>query len=273
MAAIRRPATPIASVTRRSPGGPVRLPAPIVTCGLARWPARFPASITLATSLSCWPVRFPCAIATAAASAWGSRGFPAAVALAAAWSRGPARFPIRLPIRGRGRAVRSILRRTPWSLPLTRWASVLRPWPRRWLRSGAGWPRWPLRLVALVRQRHLAIVWCVIPEQSLAKAPAFLVARDFEFRARIFMRSARPPGRPTPLSRRPLPHERRTRFFFGLPQASAREPHQHGIGMSRLQLTQRGQELLLRVRAKGCRLALEDDRPVRVAWGHGVFRG
>lgn len=62
-------------------------------------------------------------------------------------------------------------------------------------------------------------------------------------------------------------------FFLRLPQASPREPLHHGIGVPVLQLSKRGGELVLRVRAKRGGFTLEDDRPVMVPGRHAPDYG
>jgi hypothetical protein len=82
------------------------------------------------------------------------------------------------------------------------------------------------------------------------------------------MRSAGAPGRPAAIGWRAPLAERLARLLFRLPEPAARKPEQRSVRMPRLQLLQRRQQFLLRVRAEGRRLALENDRPVGMAWRH-----
>jgi hypothetical protein len=127
--------------------------------------------------------------------------------------------------------------------------------------------RWrPIR--AFVGDGHRLVVRAVFAEEFLAEAAPFLVARDFEAGPGILVRPARTPRRAAAIAWRTALAVRRARFFLRLPEASSREPHQHGIWMLGLQLPQRRQQLVRRMRAEGRGLALEDDRPVRVAGRH-----
>jgi hypothetical protein len=82
----------------------------------------------------------------------------------------------------------------------------------------------------------------------------------------------------TPVARTPLTSGRTDRpalrqcvgslLVLRRPQAAAREPLHHRIGMPDLQLPQRRHQLFLRVRAKRGGLAFENDRPVVVPGRH-----
>jgi hypothetical protein len=84
----------------------------------------------------------------------------------------------------------------------------------------------------------------------------------------------------TPVSRTPLTSGRPDRpalrqrvgslLVLRRPQAAAREPLHHRIGMPDLELPQRRHQLFLRVRAKRGGLAFENDRPVVVPGRHAA---
>jgi hypothetical protein len=116
-------------------------------------------------------------------------------------------------------------------------------------------------------RRHLT----PIANEALAKATSPFVARDLKALARIAMRSARTPVASALLARRVTRRACEPFFFLRVPQLAARKPFQHRIGMSRLQLLQRRQQFLFRAGAKRGWLALENDRPVRVAWRHWAW--
>ena len=110
--------------------------------------------------------------------------------------------------------------------------------------------------------------------QVLGKASPLLVARDLEAIPRILVLAAGTPIARTPIAGRgtcrPSPGERLgPLLILRLPQSPAREPLHHRIGMSHLQLAQRGQEFFFCVGAKCGGLPFEDDRPVVVPGGHG----
>jgi hypothetical protein len=120
-------------------------------------------------------------------------------------------------------------------------------------------------LVAPAAARLVAIA-----EQLLAKPASAFVARNVEALARIAVRTAW-----TPIASAVLPlgvacRARELLLLLRLPETAAREPSQHGVGMARLQLLQRRQQLFLRVRAERGRLPFQNDRPVGMSWGHGV---
>ena len=71
----------------------------------------------------------------------------------------------------------------------------------------------------------------------------------------------------------PLAQERLARFFRRSPQATASKPHHHRVGVLRLDLAERGEQLVGGRRAKRRRLVAEDDGPVCVAWRHGSEPG
>jgi hypothetical protein len=105
-----------------------------------------------------------------------------------------------------------------------------------------------------------------VAPQLRGKAAALLVARDLELFARVAVFPSRPPLRRSLLA--PLQFERHALFFRRVPQLAAREPLHHRVGMLRLQLLERRQQLVLRVGTEGGRLAVENDRPVGVARWH-----
>ncbi|HET7219760.1 MAG TPA: hypothetical protein VFJ02_17005 [Vicinamibacterales bacterium] len=109
-----------------------------------------------------------------------------------------------------------------------------------------------------------------IAEQLFAKPASAFVARNVEALTRIAVRAARTPVAAALLT---LCLARRARplfVFLRVPQPPAREPSQHGVGVARLQLLQRRQQLFLRMRAESRRLSFQDDRPVGMSWRHGV---
>jgi len=55
------------------------------------------------------------------------------------------------------------------------------------------------------------------------------------------------------------------------PQAPAREPLHHDIGILPLQLMERRQKLFALARAKGRGFLIDEDGPVRVARGHSLY--
>src|SRR5262245_2317661 len=61
-------------------------------------------------------------------------------------------------------------------------------------------------------------------------------------------------------------------FLVGVPQLPAREIAQLCVRVFRLNPLERRQQLVSRRRAKGGRLAAEDDRPVGESWWHGFTR-
>jgi hypothetical protein len=110
--------------------------------------------------------------------------------------------------------------------------------------------------------------------QILGKASPLLVARNLEAIPRILVLAAGTPIARTPIAGRGTcrtsPGERLCPLLIlRLPQSPAREPLHHRIGMSHLQLAQRGQEFFLCVGAKRGGLSFEDDRPVVVPGRHG----
>jgi hypothetical protein len=110
--------------------------------------------------------------------------------------------------------------------------------------------------------------WFVlVAAEALGESPAFFITRDLESRARILVRSARPPSRPTPFAAA-APSLRLARLLRRLPEAAAREPHHHRVWMTGLQLLQRGCEFFLRRGAERRRLPFENDRPVGMAGRH-----
>jgi hypothetical protein len=109
--------------------------------------------------------------------------------------------------------------------------------------------------------------------RAVREALSLLIARDLEAVARILVLSARAPLLPAPLARRrgalPLLPLRELGGLLGRPQLAARKPHHLGVGMLRLQLLQRRQQLLFRRGAKRRGVAVGDDRPVHVTRRHG----
>jgi hypothetical protein len=109
-----------------------------------------------------------------------------------------------------------------------------------------------------------------IAPQFGAEPSAFLVARHLEALARIAVRATGAPPGGAALGAVSLARRNRVTLLFGrFPQTTAREPQHDGVGMPRLELTQRRHQLIARVRAEGGRLAFENDGPVRVARWHG----
>jgi hypothetical protein len=121
-------------------------------------------------------------------------------------------------------------------------------------------------VVALARQ-PLGTAVVALATLSLGESAALLVTGDLESRPWILVRSARSPSGSAAFSPAPS-RERVARLLRRLPQASACEPHHHGIGMSRLQLLQRRREFLLRRSAERRGLPFENDRPVGMARRH-----
>jgi hypothetical protein len=125
--------------------------------------------------------------------------------------------------------------------------------------------------IAVRRPLLRAIAWRLVApltSQLLGEASALFVPRHREALARILVLPARAPFRTAPLDG---PMERGARLIGRVPEPPTGEPLQHRIGMPRLQLPQRRQELLLIVRAERGRLSLDNDRPVDVARRHQVI--
>jgi len=115
--------------------------------------------------------------------------------------------------------------------------------------------------------RRLA-VHAIAPHVGRESAP-LLVAWNLESIPRIPMRTAGPPLCPAPnLLCLPFRCRVLTLVFLRRPEAPARKPHQHSIGMPRLKLLERRHELVAGVRAKGGGFSFDDDRPVRVSRRH-----
>jgi hypothetical protein len=132
------------------------------------------------------------------------------------------------------------------------------------LTMSAGRLRFPVRLL---RAPWPFVAGPLIAPHPFGEAPPLLVARDVEPCARIAMRSARPPILTPPFCSTGVLG--RARFFRRGPQASAREPHHHRIGMLALELLERRDEVVAILRAESRGLPLDDDCPVGKAWGHG----
>ena len=150
-----------------------------------------------------------------------------------------------------GRTIRTIWTIRPGRTVELRWAIGRR----------AG--RWPVFLW----HRSIAM-------QVLRKTPPLLIARHLEAIARILVLTAW-----TPIARTSIPGRRALRatlregvgafLVLRRPQATAREPFHHRIGMAPLQLPQRRHQFFLRVRAERGGLVFENDRPVVVPRWHG----
>jgi hypothetical protein len=63
----------------------------------------------------------------------------------------------------------------------------------------------------------------------------------------------------------------RARFLRARPQAAAREPHHHRVGVLVVELLEGRLELLAQLRSERRRLPFDDDRPVCEAWRHGSY--
>jgi hypothetical protein len=100
------------------------------------------------------------------------------------------------------------------------------------------------------------------------EARAFLIARQFHARVRVFVHASRPPVLAA------LPPQRlsalliRLRFRRRRPQAVPFEPAQRHIRLRALQLAKRRQERFLLARAKSRRRVARDNHPVRKGFGH-----
>lgn len=174
--------------------------------------------------------------------------------------------------------VRSAARRPLASRPLAGWSAGRSRRSSAW-RSCRRWaaerrsPRFARRpfLAIVTRRTLLAIVpWPVAVAAQLLSEPAPLfVARDLKTIARVHVRAAGAPvaGPGFPWCA-PLRIRLGTLLFLRLPQASSGEPLHHRVRVPRLQLPKRGRELFRGMRAKGGRLAFEDDRPVMVPGRH-----
>jgi len=115
----------------------------------------------------------------------------------------------------------------------------------------------------------------VIASKLLGEATPLLVARNVESLARILVFPARTPVARSAVARRrrlraPSGDQRCALLLLRCPESSSGEPLQHGIGVACLQLTQRRDQLLLRVRAEGGGFSFEDDCPVVVPRRHGT---
>jgi hypothetical protein len=110
----------------------------------------------------------------------------------------------------------------------------------------------------------------ILLPQPGREPPALLVARHFETLARILVRAAGTPSRAATLARRRGPSGGGALFLLRLPQTAAREPQKRRVRVARLELLERGQQLLPRVGAKRRRLSFQDDRPVGVSGGHAA---
>jgi hypothetical protein len=149
-------------------------------------------------------------------------------------------------------------------------------WRALWLPRPIAFPRRPRALVlgwraaafipgrVLSRLRYVAAISIL----SIAKPATLFLARNLEAGARIFVRAARAPVASAILALRLTRAAREALFVRRSPETSSREPAHHGVGVPRLQLTQGREQLLFGAGAKCRRLAVEDDRPVRVAWRH-----
>jgi hypothetical protein len=120
---------------------------------------------------------------------------------------------------------------------------------------------------AVTRSRRTFLV--PITPELRRKPSAFLVARNVEARAGIAVLAARTPLRRSAVASRPIA---RSHFFRRRPQPATPEPHQGDVGMFRLQLLERGQQLLAVLRAERGRLAFQDDGPVDESRGHRLLR-
>src|SRR5207244_18458 len=76
-----------------------------------------------------------------------------------------------------------------------------------------------------------------------------------------------------PFKRRPRRALRGLRRFRRLPQPPAREPFHHHVGVLPPQLIEGGQELFALAGAKGRRLLVDQNGPVRVPWRHFLYSG
>jgi hypothetical protein len=203
------------------------------------------------------------AIASVTAIAPGPR--PAAATAFTSPLRLGSAWPIALPVASTLRPLRTAPF-SPWALrPRSSLAPCLialaaGPFDGRLIALTAGW------LVALAAF-PLRAWFVLVAAEALGESPAFFITRDLESRARILVRSARPPSRPTPFAAA-APSLRLARLLRRLPEAAAREPHHHRVWMTGLQLLQRGCEFFLRRGAERRRLPFENDRPVGMAGRH-----
>jgi hypothetical protein len=109
--------------------------------------------------------------------------------------------------------------------PLDTWFIALATGPLdTWFVALASWPL-DLRFIALATE-------------PVGESAALLVAGHLETRTRILVRAARSPTRSASLATT-APRQRFARLLLRLPQAAARKPHHHGVGMPGLQLLQR----------------------------------
>ena len=136
-------------------------------------------------------------------------------------------------------------------------------------------PRRPIEAAGTIRTRRpFGFPRPGVAPQLLGESTALFVPGDLETIARVGVLAAGPP-----VARARLPgcaalgDRVGALLLLRFPQTSARKPLHHGVGMARLQLTERGRELLLRVGAKCGGLSLEDDRPVMVPGRHAPDYG
>jgi hypothetical protein len=133
---------------------------------------------------------------------------------------------------------------------------------RRLARRGG--PAIERRLDGLLRTSRLRAMFP--PPRLRREPPPLLVARHIEPGARVAVLAARPPAAISALGASPA--LRCLRFERRRPQPAAGEPHHHHVRVPGLQLLERRKQIVTLLRAKGGRLAFEDDRPIRESRRH-----